>query len=117
MNHEQQPVTIPEIIADHRVARSAEEATYLALVRLCHDRKQWYPEVTHQQITTWEPGQRIQYPTETHPVLEDTRYHRYGQVDQPLNKRGRRKLAWMQHRYDRLDQDYWEINGCGILPL
>ena len=105
---------IPEIIVDQRVPQSEEEAAYLALVRLCHERGEWYPQASYLQCMgyTEHPVRR---PSEEHPVLVDPKYHRYSEGEQPLNQRGRRKLAWMQYRHERAINDYWDIENCGMI--
>jgi hypothetical protein len=103
---------VPEIITDQRVPQSEEEAAYLALVRLCHERGEWYPQATYAQCMGYT-DQPVRRPHEQHPVLEDPKYHRYEQADEPLNQRGRRKLAWMQHKHEKTINDYWEITLAG----
>lgn len=91
-----------------REPRTEEEAVYQALVRLCDERSEWHPATSGEQCA-WAS---IQCPEDNHPVLEDPKYHCYGDNAEPLNLRGRRKLAWMQYKYEQAANGYWEIvNG------
>ncbi len=105
---------IPEIIHDNRIAQSEEEVAYLALVRLCHAQGEWYPGVTLEQCYGISVD-HIRRPDADHPVLSEPKYHRYNATEEPLNKRGRRKLNWMRYKYDRTILDHWDVHGSGMI--
>lgn len=107
---------LPNIIIDHRVARSELEQQYIDLVRKCHLLGEWYPEATMDQMVG-AGDHNVSRPMEDHPVLSDEKYHRYKDTDQPLNLRGRKKLSWMQYKYDKAVDIYWEITMTGYPPI
>jgi hypothetical protein len=81
------------------MARSAEEQYYLDLVRTCHALGEWYPQATTEQCDG-NGDNPVRRPTEEHPALALPKYHQTGDIEQPLNVKGRKKLQSMQRGHD-----------------